>query len=691
MNTKVLKSLFFGLFLFFTQACVNESYENCPTVEEEGKSPVTFVSDKSMLTRTESDPVEGTQWVVGDTIGIYMMLPAGEISNSLEHNKKYMAQAAGKNDIAFSAVDDANRLYYPDNTASYKFIAYYPYKREVAGEIDPATFKYPVNVSNQNDPAAIDVLYSDNVVSHSKPQGNVSLEFKHVLSKVVINVMDDGNLVYDKMRTTYHGIPATAEMDLWNGGNTNNSPTPITGDVSNILGNIGPLSNFDFKGIGKPWEAQDSTSATLKPPTTPAPASTVLYWSDFDTTYQAIVIPHSIKTTPGEETVTFFSGGNRQFQWDLSTISGAFPALEPNKVYTFWIMLTGDSPILIQGSITDWVAEDGGYVELPESGIGKTATFVFPNGADSLAVSYIPKGGFWMGDWRLTKATKHRVTIPEGYQISRYMVTNEQFVKFANACGIGQNGQGTDSTNAVLPGSKGKSLCSNLDSNDWGIYWDAGLGKWRVYSNGTKNKYPATAVSWWGARAYARWAGGSYGGNDPDPANYHANGDIPTEAQWEYAARGGVDTTYCYIDSAHTAPGEYGSMLGAQMSQYAVATNGGTGSSAVGTKLPNGYGLYDMFGNMWEYTRELYSSSTIADYPGGANPVTDYDANAEPSAAILGGTAYPVVRGGHYNENAASSNAGLKIGYRTMSSNFSTTASKTEYYCSFRVIFKASK
>ena len=74
---------------------------------------------------------------------------------------------------------------------------------------------------------------------------------------------------------------------------------------------------------------------------------------------------------------------------------------------------------------------------------------------------------------------------------------------------------------------------------------------------------------------------------------------LPTEAEWEYAARAGSTAAYCYGDSAQ------------ELQRYAwYADNAGGTSHPVGQKQPNAWGLYDMHGNVWEWVQDWYGSYT---------------------------------------------------------------------------------
>jgi formylglycine-generating enzyme required for sulfatase activity len=665
MNTNVFKGFFVGLFIFFAQACVNESYENCPTVEDGGRTPVKFVASNTLATRTSVDPSLGTVWTANDSIGVYMLRPTKTITHSDFRNKAYAASQGGATSVTFSA-DDANKLYYGDDQP-YKFISYYPYKKEGTnpGDIrETSTLIYPIDISNQEDPSKIDVLYSDNVVSHAltTPVGSsdeVTLTFKHVLSKIVINVKGDGSLNHYGMRATYNGLSLTADMDLGNGDKTAGGVTSTGGDISTIISNPGPLANANLPGIGKPTDTQLAANA---------PSSITI--GDYDTTYQAIVIPHDIDNT-GLENIVFFSGGNRQFTWKLAGLISAatpIPTFAPGKVYTFWVELTGATPVVIIGSIEDWTKVDiADIIHIGEGQSGDTATYVYPNRLDSIPVTYIAKGDFIMGSWRESNSTKHPVTISQGFQISRVPVTNAQYAFFLNKSGVGSDGKGTDATNDVLPGTKGLLLANTTSgTTDFGLHY---VGSAWVPVSGLE-KTPAVGATWLGARAYARWAGGSHGGNDPDPSNYYANGDIPTEAQWEYAARANVDTAFIFMDGTNT---------GADMELYAQIKK--SSPQPVGQLKPNAWNLYDMYGNVWEYTRDLVSTSQIASIPDyGTAGVTDPGENPPAPSTSL----YPLCRGDHFN--ALSIGSTFWLSHRHV--NWNALASTNTHFVGFRVVFR---
>jgi formylglycine-generating enzyme len=109
---------------------------------------------------------------------------------------------------------------------------------------------------------------------------------------------------------------------------------------------------------------------------------------------------------------------------------------------------------------------------------------------------------------------------------------------------------------------------------------------------GGRERHPVTHVTYADAAAYAEWAGKS----------------LPTEAEWEYAARGGLEgAVFAWGD--HFAP--QGRMMAntwqGEFPWQNLLLDRYERTSPVGTYAPNGYGLYDMAGNVWEWTEDWFS------------------------------------------------------------------------------------
>ena len=132
----------------------------------------------------------GDTWTSGDAVGIYML--GGDAGAA--DNVRYTCEPNGR----LSAAD--TKIVIP-GSGSFDFVAYHPYKQSSlsgeAGKIDG--YLYPVVLSDQTDPAAIDLLWSDNAAGVTAAAPDVKFTFKHVLSKVEIAVKQGGGISADDL------------------------------------------------------------------------------------------------------------------------------------------------------------------------------------------------------------------------------------------------------------------------------------------------------------------------------------------------------------------------------------------------------------------------------------------------------------------------------------------------------------
>jgi formylglycine-generating enzyme required for sulfatase activity len=257
----------------------------------------------------------------------------------------------------------------------------------------------------------------------------------------------------------------------------------------------------------------------------------------------------------------------------------------------------------------------GAALALAVLGIGG-APAVLPQRSDVDMVG-IPGGVFEMGSatGRDDERPVHGVRI-SAFSLSRTAVTVGQFRAFVDASGY--------RTEAERSGG-----CVVFTGRGWDTRRDA---DWRDPGFSQGDDHPVTCVSWNDSQAFIRWLNARTG------RRYR----LPTEAEWEYAARGGQGG-YCdgNLDSAAWFDG-----------------NSGNSTHPVGRKRPNAYGLYDMIGNVWEWCADWYGG-----YP--SSPQTDPTGPGDGSSRInRGGAWYGAARGCWRRGKNTPDDRGNGLGFR---------------------------
>ena len=252
------------------------------------------------------------------------------------------------------------------------------------------------------------------------------------------------------------------------------------------------------------------------------------------------------------------------------------------------------------------------------SGAG-TANPPPPPGPAPQGMVWIPGGEFSMGcalpsEGVCTMATMnaaqdaepiHRVYV-DGFWMDKAEVSNEQFEKFVKATGyvtIAERAPTAEEFPGVppedlVPGSlvftPPSHSVSLADYSQWwrfvrGANWRHPLGPGSDLKG--KENYPVVHVAYPDAVAYAKWAGKR----------------LPTEAEWEFAARGGLDgKTYAWGDELKPGGKWMANIYQGRFPWKDTGEDGFVGIAPVAQFPPNGYGLYDMAGNVWEWCNDWY-------------------------------------------------------------------------------------
>ena len=257
-----------------------------------------------------------------------------------------------------------------------------------------------------------------------------------------------------------------------------------------------------------------------------------------------------------------------------------------------------------------------GVLRRPSPPAGPVKGDVRENGTDGQRYVYVPAGKFQMGcsegDGECGSAEKPRreVEITKGFWLGQTEVSVEAYQRFASANRRAMPAEPNFNGTALNPG------------------W-------------SKGKMPMVNVDWAEAKAYCEWAGGR----------------LPSEAEWEYAARGEttgarygkLEQVAWFGDNARKTAINAQEIWEKDQKNYVTRLHqNGNGFRGAGLKSPNGYGLYDMLGNVWEWTEDWYGE---ASYQGGERRDPKGPPNGEKK----------VLRGGSWGDDAGYPRASVRF------------------------------
>lgn len=289
-----------------------------------------------------------------------------------------------------------------------------------------------------------------------------------------------------------------------------------------------------------------------------------------------------------------------------------------------------------------------------------------PTPPDGMA--FIPGGEFTMGSdarWAFpNERPAHRVTVT-GFFIDTRAVTNADFTRFVDATGyktVAERDVDWEEMKKQVPPGTPKPPAGLLAAGSLVFRPSAGpvdlrnMSHWWHWTTGAdwrhpegpgssiadRMDHPVVHVAWEDAQAYARWVGKR----------------LPTEAEWELAARGGLDNArYAWGDSEKVDGAFMANRWTGKFPYHNDVKDGFAGTAPVGSFPANGFGLFDMGGNVWNWCEDIYRPDTFAvrsgnggsccDPAGPAAPETT-PVSWDPSPPTVPGAVRRVTKGGSF-------------------------------------------
>ncbi len=224
----------------------------------------------------------------------------------------------------------------------------------------------------------------------------------------------------------------------------------------------------------------------------------------------------------------------------------------------------------------------------------------------------LPAGSFAMGDAfgegyaKDGEGPVHAVAL-SGFSIDATTVTNAEFARFVEATGYRTESEayGYSAVFHLLAQAPDKDILGSAEGAGW---WLTVRGASWAHPHGAESswrqipQHPVVQVSWNDAQAYCAWAGRL----------------LPTEAQWEYAARGGLESKrYPWGDELLGPEGEHRcNIWQGEFPVRSTCADGFLGTAAVRSFPPNGFGLHETSGNVWEWCSDWFLPKYYRNSPG---------------------------------------------------------------------------
>lgn len=593
MNIKSIYSISSKILLLLGIVSLSLSCAKGPAGETELGSPVTFSS--SLVESKAPQDV----WSVGDKIGVFMLE-----QNSSNVIRSYANRSHTTTTVTGSFIaDTGHEMFYPSGQ-KVDFVAYHPYNAATTGML------FPIDLTDQDHREWTDLLWSNEAKGLDPQTRNVPLQFRHAMSKVVVVAVPSA--WYDIYSTA--GVLFTVKSNK------------LTGNFNLYTGEFQPDTESEHEFI---CDRRDGQFGHKVIEGEDGPRSSIEF----------VLPPQTFDAGDLKMEFTLFSITQDAFTWECPQDE----RFEAGKEYLYKISFSKKGIESVLCEIRDWEVE-------PERILEKTNEYntipVIPG--IQIPVANIPAGSFYMGSPdseanRSITEPQHRVTLTQDFYMGKYEVTNAQFAAFLNhpaaqitvkkdplsdtpnifiAEGPVTYFNGTTMVTEIRPLAFSSD---GLEIHNFGLNWDG--NQWKPAQPGYED-HPVVYVTWWGAKAFADWVTQTSG----------ITCQLPTEAQWEYACRGEYPNKGEATDTHPYALGDGFALV----RENANISNGHGITSAVGSYPPNNYGLYDMHGNVWEWTLDYYDESYGLDDL--SETVMDpLNTNSRNVARVMRGGAFPHV------------------------------------------------
>jgi len=273
-----------------------------------------------------------------------------------------------------------------------------------------------------------------------------------------------------------------------------------------------------------------------------------------------------------------------------------------------------------------------------------------PPGPRLAGMAWVPGGTFWMGAARedMPDARPLHLVSVDGFWMDEHETTNEEFERFVKATGYVTLAERTPDARDYPSAPREKPAAGSVvftpprqavsldDPYQWWSYVKG--ASWRHpegpgSSLAGRERHPVVQIAWTDAAAYAEWAGKR----------------LASEAEWEFAARGGQDRKlYTWGDQLKPGGRWMANVFQGRFPHEDTAEDGYRGAAPVGSFPAEGFGLRDMAGNVWEWCSDWYRPDYYATLAAAGGVAKNPQGPADSADPAEPGVAKRVNRGGSY-------------------------------------------